>query len=79
MGLALPSGGAGAIGDVLFGDFLLAFHLVGVLLLTGVVAAVALVQRRAETVHEAPAIAPKRALPEPEPGDSTAVLGGGHT
>ncbi len=79
LGLALPSGGAGAIADVLFGDFLLAFHLVGVLLLTGVVAAVALVQRRAETVHGAPAITPMRPLPEPARGDSTSMLGGGHT
>ena len=53
---ALDGGGAGAIGDVLFGDFLLAFHLVGVLLLTGVVGAVALVQRRAQTAHGAPAV-----------------------
>jgi hypothetical protein len=43
---------------VLFGDFLLAFHLVGVLLLTGVVGAVALVQRRAETAHGTPAARP---------------------
>ena len=53
---ALDGGGPGGIGDVLFGDFLLAFHLVGVLLLTGVVGAVALVQRRAETAHGAPAL-----------------------
>ncbi len=79
LGLALPSGGAGAIADVLFGDFLLAFHLVGVLLLTGVVAAVALVQRRAQSVHGAAAIVPKRPLPEPPSGESTAMLGGGHT
>jgi hypothetical protein len=39
---------------VLFGEFLLAFHLVGVLLLTGVIGAVALVQRRAETAHGLP-------------------------
>lgn len=52
---ALAGGGPGAIGDVLFGEFLLAFQLVGVLLLTGVVGAVALVQRRTETVHGAPA------------------------
>ncbi|MDF1522556.1 MAG: NADH-quinone oxidoreductase subunit J, partial [Trueperaceae bacterium] len=43
---ALDGGSAGGIADVLYGDFLLAFHLVGVLLLTGVVGAVALVQRR---------------------------------
>jgi NADH-quinone oxidoreductase subunit J len=55
---ALGGGGAGAIGDVLFGEFLLPFHLVGVLLLTGVIGAVALVQRRAETAHGLPARRP---------------------
>jgi NADH-quinone oxidoreductase subunit J len=50
----LQGGGPGPIADVLFGAFLLPFHLVGVLLLTGVVGAVALVQRRAETAHGAP-------------------------
>jgi len=52
--LHLQGGGPGPIADVLFGAFLLPFHLVGVLLLTGVVGAVALVQRRAETAHGAP-------------------------
>ncbi|MDA0699938.1 MAG: NADH-quinone oxidoreductase subunit J [bacterium] len=50
----LQDGGPAGIADVLFGELLLAFHLVGVLLLTGVVGAVALVQRRAETAHGAP-------------------------
>lgn len=44
---ALRGGGADAIGEVLFSDYLLAFHLVGVLLLTGVIGAVSLVQRAA--------------------------------
>lgn len=44
---ALGGGGADRIGEVLFTDYLLAFQLVGVLLLTGVVAAVSLVQRAA--------------------------------
>lgn len=44
---ALGGGGAERIGEVLFTDYLLAFQLVGVLLLTGVVAAVSLVQRAA--------------------------------
>ncbi|MFO8149451.1 MAG: NADH-quinone oxidoreductase subunit J [Trueperaceae bacterium] len=52
--LHLQGGSAGGIGDALFGELLLAFHLVGVLLLTGVVGAVALVQRRAESAHGAP-------------------------
>ena len=44
---ALRGGGADAIGEILFTDYLLAFHLVGVLLLTGVIGAVSLVQRAA--------------------------------
>jgi NADH-quinone oxidoreductase subunit J len=51
--LHLQGGSAAGIADVLFGELLLAFHLVGVLLLTGVVGAVALVQRRAESAHGA--------------------------
>lgn len=80
---ALDGGGAGAIGDVLFGDFLLAFHLVGVLLLTGVVGAVALVQRRAQTAHGAPAVrmagdAPSAgALPDRGAADRRGALGRG--
>jgi len=50
----LQGGSAGGIGDALFGELLLAFHLVGVLLLTGVIGAVALVQRRAESTHGEP-------------------------
>lgn len=45
---ALEGGGAGPIGEVLFSEFVLAFQLVGVLLLTGIVGAVSLVQRKAE-------------------------------
>ncbi|HET8984607.1 MAG TPA: NADH-quinone oxidoreductase subunit J, partial [Trueperaceae bacterium] len=41
----LQGGSAERIGTVLFSDYLLAFHLVGVLLLTGIIAAVSLVQR----------------------------------
>jgi NADH-quinone oxidoreductase subunit J len=52
--LHLQGGSAALIGDVLFGELLLAFHLVSVLLLTGVVGAVALVQRRADTVDGVP-------------------------
>lgn len=43
---ALGGGGAEQIGELLFTDFLLAFQLVGVLLLTGIVGAVGLVQRK---------------------------------
>jgi NADH-quinone oxidoreductase subunit J len=49
----LQGGGAERIAEVLFGEFMLAFQLVGVLLLTAMVGAVALVQRRAVT-PEAP-------------------------
>ncbi len=42
---ALRGGNAGLIAEVLFVDFMLAFQLVGVLLLTAMVGAVALVQR----------------------------------
>ena len=45
----LRGGSAAGIANALFGELLLAFHLVGVLLATGVVGAVALVQRRAES------------------------------
>jgi NADH-quinone oxidoreductase subunit J len=55
----LQGGSAGGIADALFGDLLLPFHLVGVLLLTGVIGAVALVQRRAETAHGAPKGSPE--------------------
>ena len=41
----LQGGSAERIGAVLFSDYLLAFHLVAVLLLTGIIGAVSLVQR----------------------------------
>ena len=41
----LQGGSAERIGTVLFSDYLLAFHLVAVLLLTGIIGAVSLVQR----------------------------------
>jgi NADH-quinone oxidoreductase subunit J len=45
---ALRGGEAEAIGEALFTDYILAFQLVGVLLLTSIVGAVALVQRKIE-------------------------------
>lgn len=42
----LAGGGAGPLGGVLFNQFVLAFQLVGVLLLTGIIGAVSLVERR---------------------------------
>ncbi len=49
---ALQGGNAAQIGESLFSEFILAFQLVGVLLLTGIVGAVSLVQRRAEQVYQ---------------------------
>ena len=49
---ALQGGGAAQIGEALFSEFVLAFQLVGVLLLTGIIGAVSLVQRRAEEVYK---------------------------
>ncbi|MEZ4607763.1 MAG: NADH-quinone oxidoreductase subunit J [Deinococcales bacterium] len=48
----LKGGGAAQIGEILFSDFVLAFQLVGVLLLTGIIGAVSLVQRKAEQVYK---------------------------
>ncbi len=44
---ALRGGNADAVGEAIFSDHLLSFHLVGVLLLVGVLGAVALVQQAA--------------------------------
>ncbi len=49
---ALQGGGAAQIGEALFSEFVLAFQLVGVLLLTGIIGAVSLVQRKAEEVYK---------------------------
>jgi NADH-quinone oxidoreductase subunit J len=61
---ALAGGGAERVGESLFSDFVLAFQLVGVLLLTGIVGAVGLVQRRAtgERPETDTAEAPEREL-----------------
>ncbi len=62
---ALAGGGAGRVGDALFSDFLFAFHLVGVLLLTGIIGAVGLVQRRpqeAQQVVSEPTVEPHEEL-----------------
>jgi NADH-quinone oxidoreductase subunit J len=48
---ALAGGGAERVGESLFSDFVLAFQLVGVLLLTGIIGAVGLVQRRASALR----------------------------
>ncbi|MGL4609317.1 MAG: NADH-quinone oxidoreductase subunit J [Trueperaceae bacterium] len=48
---ALLGGGPAQIGQALFTEFILAFQLVGVLLLTGIIGAVSLVQRKAEEVY----------------------------
>jgi NADH-quinone oxidoreductase subunit J len=49
---ALQGGTAEAIGQALFTDYMFAFQLVGVLLLTGIVGAVGLVQRKASGPRE---------------------------
>lgn len=45
---SLSGGGAAQIGEVLFSEFLLAFHLIGILLLTSIIAAVGLVHNNAQ-------------------------------
>lgn len=62
---AIGGGTADRIADVLFTDYLLAFQLVGVLLLTGVVAAVSLVQRASPESRPKRVIATRGAPPEP--------------
>ncbi|MEM7734588.1 MAG: NADH-quinone oxidoreductase subunit J [Deinococcota bacterium] len=58
----LAGGGPEAIGTALFRDFVLAFQLVGVLLLTGIIGAVSLVQRKAVSVQEAETERPLEAV-----------------
>ena len=62
----LQGGGAGILGEVLFSQFVLAFQLVGVLLLTGIVGAVSLVERRAARVSPAQVPQPQEQEPELE-------------
>jgi NADH-quinone oxidoreductase subunit J len=57
---ALAGGGAERVGESLFSDFVLAFQLVGVLLLTGIVGAVGLVQRRPSSGRRAEAEAARQ-------------------
>jgi NADH-quinone oxidoreductase subunit J len=59
---ALAGGGAERVGESLFSEFVLAFQLVGVLLLTGIVGAVSLVQRRPVTGRGEPEGRPEREL-----------------
>lgn len=62
----LQGGEADQIGEILFSDFVFAFQLVAVLLLTGIVAAVSLVQRKAETVEAADKAATNQRLAQEE-------------
>ncbi|NOK79085.1 MAG: hypothetical protein GFH24_608434n42 [Chloroflexi bacterium AL-N5] len=48
----LKGGGAEQIAEALFSEFVLAFQLVGILLLTGIIGATSLVQRKAVQVRE---------------------------
>jgi len=63
----LQGGSPSLIAEVLYGEFMLAFQLVGVLLLTGMVGAVALVQRPR----------PPRAAPGAQPPSAGALEAGG--
>lgn len=63
---ALRGGGAEAIGEALFSDYLLAFHLVGVLLLVGIIGAVALVQ---QVATETRPVGQRRAAPAADDAD----------
>lgn len=63
----LQGGGAEQIGTALFSHYVLAFQLVGVLLLTGIVAAVSLVQRKLEDIAAKEA---QRKMLEPSTGAS---------
>ena len=71
---ALVGGGPEQVADALFGEFVLAFQLVGVLLLTGIIGAVSLVQRRAE---EAEAREQRQAGDSLEPAPALAISSGG--
>lgn len=68
---ALRGGNADAVGDALFTDHLLSFHLVGVLLLVGIVGAVALVQ---QTV---PARRGRQGVTQHEPKDAPDLVAAG--
>lgn len=70
---ALRGGNADAIGESLFSDYLLAFHLVGVLLLVGILGAVALVQQAAP---ETRAVATRTATLDGEGAEPRPVLAG---
>lgn len=59
--------GVEQVADQLFGPFLLSFHLVGVLLLTGIIAAVGLVQQRATETAKVRAAAGQAGRTQPEP------------
>jgi len=61
----LRGGGADVMGEVLFSQFVLAFQLVGVLLLTGTVGAVSLIERRAARADREQEL--PRTTPQPTP------------
>ncbi len=74
--VAAVLGGSGVeeVADQIFGPFLLSFHLVGALLLTGIVAAVGLVQERASKADAARAAAGQAGRRPPEAPPMPAVL-----
>src|SRR5690554_2393093 len=65
---ALRGGNADAVGEALFSDHLLSFHLVGVLLLVGIIGAVALVQQ------SAPAKEAEREVGKAQPEDAPELV-----
>ena len=72
---ALNGGGAAEVGEALFSEFILAFQLVGVLLLTGIIGAVSLVQRKAvEVAGLEPTSAVKSPALAASSGSGVAVL-----
>ncbi len=66
---ALQGGGAAQVGEALFSEFVLPFQLVGILLLTGIIGATSLVQRRAMTIYGEPV---KKAVAATKPAKAKA-------
>ncbi len=70
----LQGGGAEQIAEALFSEFVLPFQLVGVLLLTGIVGATSLVQRKAVAVYGSPEAKLKAPVVSASATGSVAVL-----
>jgi len=68
----LRGGGADVMGETLFSQFVLAFQLVGVLLLTGTVGAVSLIERRAARADREQELPGTTSQPTPQTPPQTA-------